>query len=116
MVHFDAVLAPLHHFFRSPYRRRISTGPSNPRTPSRPITPPPPTYALTKAAHSAHVKNMRTVLLPVFENVVRRFISSARWTDAMAGSARAANRSTPPCGAARMSLADVVQQLREESV
>jgi hypothetical protein len=23
---------------------------------------------------------MRTVLLPVFENVVRRFISSARWT------------------------------------
>ncbi|KAJ7339248.1 hypothetical protein DFH08DRAFT_251290 [Mycena albidolilacea] len=104
---------PPYHFFRSPYPRRTSTGPSIPRTPSRPIAPPPPTYALTEAAHNAHIKNMRTVLLPVFKNVVCRFISRRGRNGC---SARAANRSTPPCGAARMSLADVVQQSREKGV
>ncbi|KAJ7077070.1 hypothetical protein C8R44DRAFT_116860 [Mycena epipterygia] len=35
---------------------------------------PPPSYALTEAAHTAHARQMRAVLLPAFCNVVRRII------------------------------------------
>ncbi|KAJ7841132.1 hypothetical protein B0H13DRAFT_1910390, partial [Mycena leptocephala] len=48
--------------------------PATPEAHPGPPTPPPPTYALAEAAHNAHVKSMRTVLLPIFENVVRRLI------------------------------------------
>ncbi|KAJ7823295.1 hypothetical protein B0H14DRAFT_3875267 [Mycena olivaceomarginata] len=53
----------LHCFFRPPYRHRIS------KSATRPSNPLPSTYPLTEAAHSARIKDMRTVLLPVFKNV-----------------------------------------------
>ncbi|KAJ7089612.1 hypothetical protein C8R44DRAFT_751355 [Mycena epipterygia] len=104
---------PLHRFFPSPYRRCSSTGPS---------TPPPPTYALAEAAQNAHAKNMRIVLLPVFKNVVRRLIVECALDAADADAAVEAGLSTsrkpldPAMRAARMSLADVVQRLREGGV
>ncbi|KAF7326448.1 hypothetical protein MVEN_02615400 [Mycena venus] len=94
--------------------------PATPEVHPGPPTPPPPTYALAEAAHNAHVKNMRTVLLPVFKNVVRRLIVECALDAADADAAVEAGLSAsrkpldPAMRAARMSLADVVQQLREE--
>jgi hypothetical protein len=111
---------PLHHVLRPPYFRRISTDTSNSRTAPRPTHPSTTDYALAEAAHNAHVRNMHTVLLPVFKNVVRRLIvecaSDAADADAAIEAGLSAGRKPldPAMRAARMSLADVVQQLREE--
>ncbi|KAJ6448671.1 hypothetical protein C8R47DRAFT_1230943 [Mycena vitilis] len=43
------------------------------RRPGAPV-PIPPMYRLTEAAHIAHCKQLRIVLLPAFRNVVRRVI------------------------------------------
>ncbi|KAJ7165748.1 hypothetical protein C8R46DRAFT_1274917 [Mycena filopes] len=87
--------------------------------------PPPPSYQLAEAAHHAHCRQMRTLLLPAFRNVVRRIIvecaldaaeaAAALEVGGEAGLLRAkAKLLDPAMRAARMSLADVVKQLREE--
>jgi hypothetical protein len=65
---------------------------------------------------------MRTVLLPVFRNVVRRLIVEcvldAADADATVEAGLSASRKLldPAMGAERMNLADVVRQLREEGM
>ncbi|KAJ6582510.1 hypothetical protein DFH09DRAFT_1275496 [Mycena vulgaris] len=79
--------------------------------------PPPPTYALAEAAHAAHMRQMRSVLLPPFRNVVRRVIVECA-LDAEERDGREAPATRRPLDpavrAARMSLADVVREVREE--
>ncbi|KAJ7896391.1 hypothetical protein B0H14DRAFT_501071 [Mycena olivaceomarginata] len=65
---------------------------------------------------------MRTVLLPVFRNIVRRLIVEcvldAADADATVEAGLSASRKPldPAMGAERMNLADVVRQLREEGM
>ncbi|KAJ7678643.1 hypothetical protein B0H17DRAFT_1206701 [Mycena rosella] len=73
-----------------------------------PAPPPPPTYALAEAAHTAHVRQLRAVLLPAFRNVVRRLVVECA-LDAAEGA-----RADPAVRAARMGLGDVVSAVREE--
>ncbi|KAJ7626065.1 hypothetical protein FB45DRAFT_796217 [Roridomyces roridus] len=75
-----------------------------------PPSPPPPTYALAEAAHNGHVRQMRVLLLPVFRNIVRRIVVECS-LDAYGGVVGAPD---PAMRATRMSLADVVRELREE--
>ncbi|KAJ7743052.1 hypothetical protein DFH07DRAFT_979786 [Mycena maculata] len=84
-----------------------------PTTHPGPPAPPPPTYALAEAAHAAHMRQMRVVLLPAFRNVVRRVIVECA-LDAREGGAGAGGVLDPAMRAARMSLADVVREVREE--
>ncbi|KAJ7105370.1 hypothetical protein C8R44DRAFT_746062 [Mycena epipterygia] len=87
-----------------------------------PPGPPPPSYALTEAAHTAHARQMRAVLLPAFRNVVRRIIVECALDAVEADDVRLAAPGTgtprkpldPAVRAARMPLADVVRELREE--
>ncbi|KAJ7616931.1 hypothetical protein DFH06DRAFT_1483602 [Mycena polygramma] len=91
------------------------------RHPAPPV-PIPPTYGLTEAAHTAHCRQLRVVLLPAFRNVVRRVIVECALDAAEADAAadadvpdtRARRPLDPAIRAARMSLAEVVAQLREE--
>ncbi|KAJ7434547.1 hypothetical protein FB451DRAFT_1571923 [Mycena latifolia] len=81
--------------------------------------PPPPTYVLAEAAHNAHVRQMRAVLLPAFRNVVRRVIvecslDAAEAPSSVPGGARRVGPLDPAVRAARMGLADVVREVREE--
>ncbi|KAJ6517490.1 hypothetical protein C8R47DRAFT_1205714 [Mycena vitilis] len=89
--------------------------------PGAPV-PIPPTYGLTEAAHIAHCKQLRVVLLPAFRNVVRRVIVECALDAAEADAAadvvipdtHPRRPLDPAIRAARMSLAEVVAQLREE--
>ncbi|KAJ7036982.1 hypothetical protein C8F04DRAFT_1232882 [Mycena alexandri] len=86
--------------------------------------PSPPTYQLAEAAHHAHMRQMRTLLLPAFRNVVRRIIVECALDAAEAAAALQMGGEAallgvrrpldPAMRAARMSLADVVKQVREE--
>ncbi|KAK7025661.1 hypothetical protein R3P38DRAFT_3531396 [Favolaschia claudopus] len=97
-----------------------------------PPTQPPPTQCLAEKANNAFVKQMRSILLPVFSNVVRRLVIDYAIDPVEVQASLltgAANSSNPPqhitqvqgrkplppaiC-AARMTIAEVVQQLREE--
>ncbi|KAJ7511098.1 hypothetical protein B0H11DRAFT_2268941 [Mycena galericulata] len=82
-----------------------------PTTHPGPPAPSPPTYALAEAAHAAHMRQMRVVLLPAFRNVVRRVVVECALDAREGGSGGAAD---PAMRAARMSLADVVREVREE--
>ncbi|KAJ7604292.1 hypothetical protein DFH06DRAFT_1487707 [Mycena polygramma] len=90
------------------------------RHPAPPI-PLPPTYRLTESAHTAHCRQLRVVLLPAFRNVVRRIIVECALDAAEADAAadenipdtRPRRPLDPAIRAARMSLAEVVAQLRE---
>ncbi|KAJ7799491.1 hypothetical protein B0H14DRAFT_3491544 [Mycena olivaceomarginata] len=65
-------LSPPHPFtasFALPTPAARALAPATPGCHPGPSTPLPPVYALAEAAHNAHVKNMRTVLLPVFKNL-----------------------------------------------
>ncbi|KAJ7616651.1 hypothetical protein FB45DRAFT_1064031 [Roridomyces roridus] len=75
-----------------------------------PPSPPPPSYALAEAAHHGHIRQMRVVLLPVLRNIVRRIVVECA-LDASEGVVGAPD---PAMRATRMSLADVVRELREE--
>ncbi|KAJ7687582.1 hypothetical protein B0H17DRAFT_681945 [Mycena rosella] len=102
-----------------------SLPPSTDEARQHPATPgpAPPSYALTEAAHTAHTHQMRAIL-PVFRNVVRRIIVECALDAAEADDARlgVSGTSSPPkpldpaVRAARMPLADVVRELREEGV
>ncbi|KAJ7614240.1 hypothetical protein DFH06DRAFT_1014211 [Mycena polygramma] len=103
----------------------VSQPPSPPHSssahPAEPV-PIPPTYGLTEAAHTAHCRQLRVVLLPPFRNVVRRVIVECALDAAEADAAadgdvpdtRARRPLDPAIRAARMSLAEVVAQLRGE--
>ncbi|KAK6981329.1 hypothetical protein R3P38DRAFT_3114579, partial [Favolaschia claudopus] len=93
-----------------------------------PPTQPPPTQCLAEKANKAFVKQMRSILLPVFSNVVRRLVIDPVEVQAslLTGAANSSNppqhitqvqgrKPLPPAiCAARMTIAEVVQQLREE--
>ncbi|KAJ7214863.1 hypothetical protein GGX14DRAFT_696527 [Mycena pura] len=80
-----------------------------------PPTQPPPTSALAEAAHTAHIRQMRTVLLPPLRNIVRRVVvECALDADEACMDAHAPRPLDPAMRAARMTLADVVRELREE--
>lgn len=106
-------LSPPHPFtvsFALPTPAARALAPATPGCHPGPSTPLPPVYALAEAAHNAHVKNMRTVLLPVFKNLVRRLIVECTLDAADADAAVKAGLSAsrkpldPAMRAARMSL------------
>ncbi|KAJ7453827.1 hypothetical protein FB451DRAFT_1185110 [Mycena latifolia] len=77
--------------------------------------PLPPTYVLAEAAHNAHIRQMPAVLLPAFRNVVWHVVVEYSLDAAEAPSAvPGARRVGPLDPAARMGLADVVREVREE--
>ncbi|KAJ7795415.1 hypothetical protein B0H14DRAFT_2919288 [Mycena olivaceomarginata] len=98
---------------------------SRSHTPAAP-TPPPPTFALAEAAHNAHVRQVRAVLLPALQNVVRRVVVECALDAAEvgAGATSASGEAEkgegktlvldPGLRASRMPLAEIVQLLREE--
>ncbi|KAJ7858061.1 hypothetical protein B0H14DRAFT_3636847 [Mycena olivaceomarginata] len=112
VVYFTAFITPtsLHRVLRPSYPAAPAPALATPECHPGPPTPPPPVYALAEAAHNAHVKNMRTLLLPVFKNLVRRFIVECTLDAADADAAVEAGLSTsrkpldPAMRAARMSL------------
>ncbi|KAF8214150.1 hypothetical protein K438DRAFT_1802973 [Mycena galopus ATCC 62051] len=89
-----------------------------------PTAPPPPTYALAEAAHHAHIRQMRAVLLPALQNVVRRLVVEcaldAAELEAASDGIPAPDAHAhpklldPAMRAAKMTLGEVVAQLREE--
>jgi hypothetical protein len=96
---------------------------NHPRRYVDPLPPPPPTKSLEVAAQNAHMRQMRAILLPALHNVVRRVVfDCALDADEVetaldrtrAGCVR--NPLDPAMRAVRMSLADVVCNLREEDV
>ncbi|KAF7346607.1 Abc domain-containing protein [Mycena sanguinolenta] len=100
-----------------------STGaPAAPQTHPAPPAPPPPTYALAEAAHNAHHRQLRVVLLPALQNVVRRVVLECALDAVEAASCATAGDLDgkkplvldPAMRAAKMTLAEVVAQLREE--
>ncbi|KAJ7794352.1 hypothetical protein B0H14DRAFT_3888768 [Mycena olivaceomarginata] len=122
VVHFTALItpAPLHRVLRPPYFRRISTDTSNSRTAPRPTHPS--THRLRPCRSRAQRARQEYAHRPPprLKNVVRRLIvecaSDAADADAAVEAGLSASRKSldPAMRAARMSLADVVQQLREE--
>ncbi|KAJ7752970.1 hypothetical protein B0H16DRAFT_1459686 [Mycena metata] len=80
-----------------------------------PHGPSPPTYQLAEAAHHAHMRQMRTLLLPAFRNVVRRIVVECALDAAEAAAGVGVRKPLDPAmRAARMTLAEVVAQVREE--
>ncbi|KAJ7756698.1 hypothetical protein B0H16DRAFT_1689883 [Mycena metata] len=81
-----------------------------------PHGPSPPTYQLAEAAHHAHMRQMRTLLLPAFRNVVRRIVVECALdaAEAAAGGEGVRKPLDPAMRAARMTLAEVVAEVREE--
>ncbi|KAK6969318.1 hypothetical protein R3P38DRAFT_3298545 [Favolaschia claudopus] len=84
-----------------------------------PPTLPPPTYLLAENSNNAYMRQMRSVLLPVFSNVVRRLVVECALD--LAELTAGGDKPLPPrklldpaMRAARMTIAEVVQQLREE--
>ncbi|KAF8142641.1 hypothetical protein K438DRAFT_1691906 [Mycena galopus ATCC 62051] len=122
----------------------------HPVTHPGPAAPPPPTPALADAAHQAHMRQMRAVLLPAMQNVVRRLVVECALDAATARSSTSKSTISlsstdihahvadskdvhvadgvhdnalpkhplldPAIRAARMTLAEVAAQLREEGV
>ncbi|KAJ7055847.1 hypothetical protein C8F01DRAFT_447417 [Mycena amicta] len=101
----------------------ISPPPSPPHDPAAPTRaparhpgtpgPPVPTALLADVAHTAHVRQLRTVLLPPMRNVVRRLVMECA-LDAGEMDLEEKKVVDPAIRAARMSLEDVVRELREE--
>ncbi|KAJ7504038.1 hypothetical protein B0H11DRAFT_2273732 [Mycena galericulata] len=96
---------------------------NHPRRYVDPLPPPPPTKSLEVAAQNAHMRQMRAILLPALHNVVRRVVfDCALDADEVetaldrtrAGCVR--NPLDPAMRAVRMSLAEVVCNLREQDV
>ncbi|KAK7013645.1 hypothetical protein R3P38DRAFT_2638800 [Favolaschia claudopus] len=88
-----------------------------------PPTLPPPTYLLAENSNNAYMRQMRSVLLPVFSNVVRRLVVECALDLAELTAGGSVDKPTPlparklldpAMRAARMTIAEVVQQLREE--
>ncbi|KAJ7081145.1 hypothetical protein B0H15DRAFT_1024922 [Mycena belliarum] len=79
------------------------------RTHPGPRSSTPPTYALAEAAHNAHTRQMRAVLLPALHNLVRRAVVECALDAEDGGGQR-----DPAVRIARMGLEDVVRALREE--
>ncbi|KAJ7710218.1 hypothetical protein B0H16DRAFT_1703687 [Mycena metata] len=81
-----------------------------------PHGPSPPSYQLAEAAHHAHMRQMRTLLLPAFRNVVRRIVVECALdaAEAAAGGEGVRKPLDPAMRAARMTLAEVVAEVREE--
>lgn len=65
----------------------------------------PPTFSLCEQAFSAHRKAMRDILLPAMKNIVRRLVIEC-----------GADRLDPALKANRMSVEEVLTQLRDEAV
>ncbi|KAK6995898.1 hypothetical protein R3P38DRAFT_2737145 [Favolaschia claudopus] len=86
-----------------------------------PPTLPPPTYLLAENSNNAYMRQMRSVLLPVFSNVVRRLVVECALDLAELTSGAGVDKPLPArklldpaMRAARMTIGEVVQQLREE--
>ncbi|KAJ7259177.1 hypothetical protein B0H12DRAFT_1218168 [Mycena haematopus] len=109
----------------------LPAAPAPPATHPGPAHPPPPTYALAEAAHNAHMRQVRAVLLPAFQNVVRRVVVECALDAAEGGGVgggEGGNGETgggggvhgggggadPAMRAAKMTLGEVVRQVREE--
>ncbi|KAF7296354.1 hypothetical protein HMN09_01105500 [Mycena chlorophos] len=65
--------------------------------------PPAPTQTLAEVAHNAYIRQLRTVLLPPMRNIVRRLVLECAF-DVV----------DPTIRAARMTIDDVVREMREE--
>nr|GAT47937.1 predicted protein [Mycena chlorophos] len=65
--------------------------------------PPAPTQTLAEVAHNAYIRQLRTVLLPPMRNIVRRLVLECAF-DVV----------DPAIRAARMTIDDVVREMREE--
>ncbi|KAJ7097039.1 hypothetical protein B0H15DRAFT_928473 [Mycena belliarum] len=77
----------------------------------------PPTFALAEAAHAAHGRQLRAVLLPALRNVVRRVVVECGLdAEERAAGAGSGGRGPldPAVRAARMGMEEVVRELREE--
>ncbi|KAF7308117.1 hypothetical protein MKEN_01174300 [Mycena kentingensis (nom. inval.)] len=116
-----------------PVRWTVSPPPSPPHQPDRETQqqapapshpgvpgPSPPTLSLADAGHTAHVRQLRDVLLPPMKNVVRRLVVECALDSAeddlnASGDSHKQKRVVDPAiRAARMSLEDVVREMREE--
>ncbi|KAK7030936.1 hypothetical protein VNI00_013882 [Paramarasmius palmivorus] len=65
----------------------------------------PPSYALCELAFQAHRKQMRTILLPAMKNIVRKLVIEC-----------GADGVDPAIRATKMSMEDVMKELRDEAV
>ncbi|KAI0644862.1 hypothetical protein C8Q79DRAFT_1011007 [Trametes meyenii] len=68
------------------------------------LAPHPPSYALCEQTYRAFSRQMREILLPPMRNIVRKMVIES-----------AADGSDPAVKAARMSVEDVIRELRDES-
>ncbi|KAJ7330925.1 hypothetical protein DFH08DRAFT_1084042 [Mycena albidolilacea] len=114
------------------------THPAAPAPPAPAPRPPPPTLALAEAANAVHTRQLRAVLLPALQNVVRRVvgesagISASATADSVTAALAMSDSDTtmdggqdaagvevepdPALRVLRMSFADIVRMLREEGV